>query len=198
MISLIDHNIGRILISLEERGLAENTIVIYTSDHGDWLGDHGMMLKGPMFYEGLLRVAMILKGPGIPVGKILEDPIANTDLAPSLLDWSGITPNDEMHGKSLKSLVENRASRDFAFGEWDLNPDHWGLDLKLRVVRTSRYKLTLEKNSGAGELYDLQEDPHETTNLFDRETTVRKELEDMIASRPEDQLKEPLVPSGLH
>ena len=72
MISLIDHNIGRILISLEENGLADDTIVIYTSDHGDWLGDHGMMLKGPMFYEGLLRVAMILKGPGIPSGSVLE------------------------------------------------------------------------------------------------------------------------------
>ena len=198
MISLIDHNIGRILISLEENGLADDTIVIYTSDHGDWLGDHGMMLKGPMFYEGLLRVAMILKGPGIPSGSVLEDPVSNTDLAPSLLDWAGITPNVEMHGRSLKPLVENRASRDFAYGEWDLNPDHWGLDLKLRVARTSRHKLTFEKNSGAGELYDLQDDPHETTNLFDEEPTVRKELEDMIASRPDDQLKEPLVPSGLH
>ena len=103
-----------------------------------------------------------------------------------------------MHGRSLKPLVENRASRDFAYGEWDLNPDHWGLDLKLRVARTSRHKLTFEKNSGAGELYDLQDDPHETTNLCDDEITVRKELEDMIASRPADQLKDPLVPSGLH
>ena len=156
------------------------------------------MLKGPMFYEGLLRVAMILKGPGIPSGSVLEDPVSNIDLAPSLLDWAGITPNVEMHGRSLKPLVENRASRDFAYGEWDLNSDHWGLDLKLRVARTSRHKLTFEKNSGAGELYDLQDDPHETTNLFDEEPTVRKELEDMIASRPDDQLKEPLVPSGLH
>ena len=79
-----------------------------------------------------------------------------------------------------------------------MNPIHWGLDLKLRVVRTPRYKLTLEKNTDAGELYDLQEDPHEITNLFDLSKTIRKELEDMIRSRPEDELSKPLIPSGLH
>ncbi|MEE3121883.1 MAG: sulfatase/phosphatase domain-containing protein, partial [SAR324 cluster bacterium] len=182
----------------EERGLAENTIVIFTSDHGDWLGDHGMMLKGPMFYEGLLRVAMIIKGPGIPSGVVSQVPVANTDLAASVIEWAGISSKYETHGKSLKSLVENRSSRDFAYGEWDLNPIHWGLDLKLRVVRTPRYKLTLEKNTDAGELYDLQEDPHEITNLFDQSKTIRKELEDMIRSRPEDELSKPLIPSGLH
>ena len=157
-----------------------------------------MMLKGPMFYEGLLRVSMILKGPGIPAGQVSEEPVANTDLASSVLDWGGISPAYPMHGKSLKSLIEKRSTRDFAYGEWDLNPDHWGLDLKLRVVRTSRYKLTLEKNSGAGELYDLQEDPYEITNIFGQAKPIRKELEDMIRSRPEDELSKPLIPSGLH
>ena len=65
-IALIDHGVGRMLIALEEAGLAENTIVIYLSDHGDWLGDHGLILKGPMHYEGLLRVPLIMRGPGIP------------------------------------------------------------------------------------------------------------------------------------
>ena len=178
--------------------MAQNTIVIYTSDHGDWLGDHGMMLKGPMFYEGLLRVSMILKGPRIPEGKIFGIPVSNTDLAATVLEWCGISAAYPMHGKSIKSLVENKSSRDFAYGEWDLNPNHWGLDLKLRVVRTTRYKLTLEKNSGAGELYDLQDDPYETINLFNQAKFVRKELEDMIRARPEEQLKQPLAPSGIH
>ena len=63
-ISLIDHNVGRLLIALEEAGIADDTYVIYISDHGDWLGDHGLILKGPMHYEGLLRVPMIIRGPG--------------------------------------------------------------------------------------------------------------------------------------
>ena len=62
-IALVDHQVGRILIALEELGLRENTIICYTSDHGDWLGDHGLVLKGPMHFEGLLRVPMIWNGP---------------------------------------------------------------------------------------------------------------------------------------
>ncbi|WP_415403870.1 sulfatase-like hydrolase/transferase [Tateyamaria sp. SN3-11] len=67
-IALIDHNVGRILAALEANGLADNTIVIYISDHGDWLGDHGLILKGPMHYDGLLKVPMIVRGPGVPAG----------------------------------------------------------------------------------------------------------------------------------
>ena len=76
-IALIDHSLGRILIALEQAGLAENTIVVYFSDHGDWLGDHGLVLKGPMHYEGLLRVPLIARGPGIP---------CNVFAGPALLD----------------------------------------------------------------------------------------------------------------
>ena len=199
MISLIDHNIGRITMTLDELGLSENTIILFTSDHGDWLGDHGMMLKGPMFYEGLLRVAMILKGPGIPENNICNYPVANGDMAATIMDYGEISSTYSMHNRSLRPLIEREdSSRDFAYGEWNLNPDHWGIDLKLRVVRTTRYKLTLEINSGAGELYDLQEDPYETTNLFEQAGAIRKELEDMIRARPNDELLEPLKPSGVH
>ena len=66
MISLIDHNVGRIMTALNEAGIADNTLVVYTADHGDWLGDHGLLLKGPIIYESLLRVGCIMKGPNIP------------------------------------------------------------------------------------------------------------------------------------
>ncbi|MGA1137955.1 MAG: sulfatase/phosphatase domain-containing protein, partial [bacterium] len=120
-------------------------------------------------------------------------------IAASALDWAGVSPELVPHGQSLKTLIDQpSATRDFAYGEWDLNPQNWGLDLKLRVVRTTRHKMTMEMNSGAGELYDLQEDPFETTNLFDQESKLKKEFEDMIRSRPNDQIREALVPSGLH
>ena len=199
MISLIDHNVGRILDAIASRGLDNDTIVIFTSDHGDWLGDHGMMLKGPMFYEGLLRVGFLIKGPGIPAGKVVGDPISNTDVAATLLDYAGVEPFYSMHGRSVRPMVESSStSRDYAYGEWDLNPEHWGLDLKLRVVRTKRYKMTVEVNSGAGELYDLADDPAETVNRFESDRVVRKELEEMLNERPSDELKDPLIPSGVH
>lgn len=201
MVSLIDHNVGRMLNALDDMGLADNTLVVFCSDHGEWLGDHGMLLKGPMFYEGLLRVGLLVRGPNVPAGKVLDDPVANTDLGMTFMDYAQTAPNYASHGQSIKPLLEtDTASRDFAYGEWDLNPDHWGLDLKLRVVRTQRHKLTLEANSGAGELYDLVDDPLETVNLFDDDgaATIRKELMDMIASRPDDCLQQPLIPSGVH
>ncbi len=198
MISLVDHNIGRIMTTLDDLGLSEDTIILFTSDHGDWLGDHGMMFKGPMFYEGLLRVGMILKGPGIPKNYICHDPVSNMDTAATLMDYADIPPTYSLHSKSLRPLIEQKGlSRDYAYGEWDLNPNHWGLDLKLRVVRTKQHKLTLELNSGEGELYDLKEDPHETTNLFEENVSFKRELEDMINSRPKDEIQ-PLQPSGVH
>ena len=69
MISLIDHNVGRILAGARRLGLPENTLVVYSTDHGDWLGDHGLILKGPMAYEGLLRVGLLVAGPGVPAGQ---------------------------------------------------------------------------------------------------------------------------------
>lgn len=197
MTSLIDHNVGRILIQLQKLGLDENTIVIYTSDHGDWLGDHGLILKGPMFYEGLLRVGCIVKGPGVPEDKVVEEPVSTMDLGATFLDYADAAPPRELNGRSLKPLVEKaNESRDFAYNEWKLHPSRTGIDLDLRCVRTKAMKLTLELGSGAGEMYDLSEDPAETRNVFDDPAYAkrRKELEEMIASRPADEveLREPV------
>ncbi|MDA8051079.1 MAG: sulfatase-like hydrolase/transferase [Rhodospirillales bacterium] len=201
MISLIDHNVGRILIALDELGLSGNTIVIYTTDHGDWLGDHGIILKGPMMYEGLLRVGCILRGPGIPPGAVVGDPVSTLDLAATFYDYAGISPNSALHSRSLRPLIEQKpgAGRDFAYNEWDLHPSRCGVALRLRTVRTRRHKLTLELGSGAGELYDLVNDPFEMDNLFDDEgvSAVRRELTDMIESRPNDVMPDPPEPVGM-
>ena len=187
-IALIDHNVGRILIALEEAGLAENTIVIYISDHGDWLGDHGLILKGPMHYEGLLRVPMIVKGPGVPAGKRVEEPVSTLDLGPTFCDYGEADPLLPQHGQSLRPLIEGEARRDFAMNEWDLLPTRAGVALSLRTVRTRRHKLTVDLISGAGELYDLQADPDEMENLFDAPAAapVKSDLMTMLERRPED------------
>jgi len=188
MISLIDHNVGRIMIALDEMGLAENTIVIYTTDHGDWLGDHGLLLKGPMHYEGLLRVGCLVKGPGVAQNKVVHDPVSTLDVPATLLDYAQVAPANDWHSRSLRPLIETDASRDFAFNEWDLLASRSGVALDLRTVRTRTHKLTLEAGSGAGELYDLRNDPFELDNRFDDPgvASAQAELVDMIQARPDD------------
>ncbi len=78
MISHVDHQVGRILDGLRQSGLADNTLIVFASDHGDMLGDHGLYLKGPMLYEGLLRVPMIISGPGIAHGQRIETPVSTS------------------------------------------------------------------------------------------------------------------------
>ncbi|MCY4179400.1 MAG: sulfatase-like hydrolase/transferase, partial [Litoreibacter sp.] len=127
-IALIDHNVGRILIALDEAGLSENTIVIYISDHGDWLGDHGLILKGPMHYDGLLRVPMILRGPGVPAGKRVDEPVSTLDLGPTLFDYGRAEALQTQHGATLRPLIETEdASREYAFNEWELLPARAGV-----------------------------------------------------------------------
>ena len=188
-ISLIDHNVGRILIALEEAGIADDTIVIYTSDHGDWLGDHGLVLKGPMHYDGLLRVGMIVRGPGVPAGKVVHEPVSTLDLSATFCDYAETEPLLTQHGQSLRPLLEtDTATREYAYCEWELLPARVGVGLSLRTVRTQTHKLTLELGSGAGELYDLVNDPHEMSNLFDDPAVaeIQEALTAMIHQRPDD------------
>lgn len=200
MIALVDHNVGRLLAALRDEGLADNTLIIYTSDHGDWLGDHGLVLKGPMFYEGLLRVGLLLRGPGIPAGQVVADPVSTLDLAATIGDYAGVGVEAAAHSRSLRPLVEARASRDHALSEWRLGPQRCGVALDLRCVRTRDAKLTLELGSGAGELYDLRDDPHECINRFDDagHRGLRDELMQRLASRPDDiidPLPQPVGPA---
>ena len=102
MIELIDDNVGRMLAALERTGQAANTLVIFTSDHGEMLGDHGLLLKGCRFYEGLVHVPLILRWPGqIPAGATTDALVELTDLAPTLLDAAGGEVPSHMAGRSL-------------------------------------------------------------------------------------------------
>jgi len=200
MISLIDHQVGRIRKALHEYGLDENTLVIFTSDHGDWLGDHGLMLKGPMAYEGVLRVGLVCAGPGVRAGQVVHEPVSTLDLAPTFMDYGKASSLGPLHGKSLRPLLAGEPqTRDFAYSEWDVAASRCGVELQLRTVRTRDWKLTLELGSGAGELYCLKDDPHEMDNLFGDAgvAAVQRELTDMIHSRPDDALAVPLQPSGI-
>lgn len=188
-IALIDHQVGRLLVALEDAGLADDTVVIFTSDHGDWLGDHGLVLKGPMFYEGLLRVGLIVRGPGVAAGRVVAEPVSTIDLAPTFGAWAGAGPGLAPHGQALQPLLAgDDAPRDCARSEWTLLPNRVGVALDLHCVRTRDAKLTLERASGAGELYDLHADPHEMTNLFDdpAHAALRSRMTALVDARPDD------------
>lgn len=167
-IALIDDNVGRVLNALTEAGLDESTYVIYISDHGDWLGDHGLVLKGPMTYEGLLRVPMIVRGPNVPAGAVVDQPVSTIDIGPTLFDLGNAEPLLAQHGRSLRPFLEgNEEVRNYAMNEWELLPNRVGVALSLRCVRTQTHKLTMDMRSGDGEMYDLVRDPEEMTNVFD-------------------------------
>lgn len=187
MISLIDHSVGRILALLSDRGLERDTLVVYTTDHGELLGNHGLYLKHPIPYEDLLRVTLIARGPGVAAGKVVDEPVSTLDLAATFYDCAGVSEPIALQGRSLRQLLAgSSATRDVAYSEWHVHPSRCGVDLKLRTVRTKTHKCTFELGSGAGELYDLANDPAEMDNRFDDpgHAKVRKELHDMMRARP--------------
>ena len=197
-IALVDHQVGRLMEALSDQGLAENTIVIYSSDHGDWLGDHGLILKGPMHYDGLLTVPLIMRGPNIAADTVCDEQVSTLDLSATFLDYGEADAQLPQHGSSLRPVLEQGARRDYALNEWELLPTRTGVPLSLQTVRTKTAKLTIDWVTGAGEMYDLNADPHELVNLFDDDTyaDLRSELTAMLKMRPDD-MRENQVQVGM-
>jgi arylsulfatase len=178
MIELIDENVGRMLDALERTGQLENTVVIFTSDHGEALGDHGLLLKGCRFYEGLVRVPLIVSWPGRFRGGLISDALVElTDITPTLLEICGLPVAERMQGRSLLSLLTGASNphhhRNHVRSEYYrvLNPDVPGRDdfkgTYATMIRDNRYKLVVYHGHEIGELFDLRSDPWEFQNLWD-------------------------------
>lgn len=170
-ISNIDHQVGRIMAALQEQGLARNTVVIFTSDHGDYLGDHQLLLKGPIHYRGLTRVPFIWADPAGANSACNENALASTiDIAPTILERAGVAPFNGMQGKSLLPLVEGgkAAVRDALMLEEEGQRVILGFDsrIRCRTLLADGCRLTIYDGAAWGELYDLAADPHELRNLW--------------------------------
>jgi|DewCreStandDraft_5_1066085.scaffolds.fasta_scaffold00532_26 choline-sulfatase len=157
LISLNDYWIGRILEVLERRGWLDNTVIVYTSDHGEMLGDHGLIQKST-FYEQAVRVPFIVRWPArFPQGVVAREMVELIDLPATLMDLAGATIYPACQGRSLVPFLEQpeRVEREAVFSE---------LNAQL-MVRTSRYKYVYRPDEEIQELYDLEADPQELNNL---------------------------------
>ncbi|WP_083521176.1 sulfatase family protein [Alicyclobacillus kakegawensis] len=164
MISLIDHHIGRLMQTLDRLGLTENTVVIFTSDHGDYAGNHGLWLKGPLHYEDVIRVPFIVSWPGhIPQNVQSQSLQSLVDLAPTLCDLCQIGNAPSVQGVSQLHTWMNphESVRNYCLIENRAEPAFY-----VKTIVDERYKLNYFLGRNEGELYDLQEDPHEFVNLY--------------------------------
>jgi arylsulfatase A-like enzyme len=171
MITMIDDAIGRILARLEALGLAGNTVVIFTSDHGDYMGDHQLMLKGPIHYQSILRVAFLWRDPTSPARGRRAALGSTLDIARTVLDRAGVAPFHGMQGQALLPEIARPGAlaREGLLVEEEGQRVYLGFPrrVRLRSLVTPRYRLSVYDGTTWGEIYDLKDDPHELTNLWD-------------------------------
>lgn len=180
MVSHVDHNVGRILDALERLGLRENTVVCFLSDHGDMMGDHWIINKGPFHMDGLLHMPFLWSCPGlIPDGEESEGLVSYLDFAPTILDLAGVAIPEGLVPAEREARNELPPWPGISFapqlrGEADspqdsvvVENDEDYLGLRLRTLVTDRHKITAYPPEEYGELFDLEEDPGEVNNLWD-------------------------------
>ena len=165
MVSCMDKYIGAILDKLDELGLADNTLVLFSTDHGHLFGQHGMVAKGAFHYDDLIRVPYIVRYPGrVPAGKRSDALQSLVDLSPSFLSTLGIAAPRAWTGLDQTPVWsgEQERLRDHCIVENRHEPD----TIHVKTLVTQRYKLTVYYQREYGELFDLQEDPGEVSNLW--------------------------------
>lgn len=172
MIELIDDQVGRILDALEKSGQRENTIVLFHSDHGEMLGDHGILLKGPHFYDCAVKVPLIVSWPGHFEAGLRSDALVElTDLPPVLMEACGFEVPRRMQGRSFLPILTGEADparfRDYVYSEYYNAMTGHDRAAHGTMYYDGRHKICVYHGRGEGELYDLQEDPQEFDNLWD-------------------------------
>jgi arylsulfatase len=172
-IAAIDDQIGLLLDTLEKRGMAENTVVVFTSDHGEMLGDHGLYTKS-VPYEPSLRVPLIMAGPGIAGGQVSETLVELIDLNPTVCELAGLPAQQNIDGRSLAPYLRGERT-------WHRTSVVSALR-HFRCVRTEHYKL-IENYNDVTELYDLREDPCELRNIARERRDIVRELTGELRTR---------------
>jgi len=200
MIENIDNQLGRIIRHIKMKGQIENTIIIFTSDHGELLGDHGLIYKGCKFFEGLVHIPLIFSWPGTyQNNKKTKALVETVDIAPTLLEACEIKIPYYMQGLSLHELLKGTKPIDYhkevvvtdfndSLGKGET--DHF---TQASMTFDGRYKLAVyHSHKGLGELYDLKEDPGEFDNLWNNRDFF--DLKNKLISRHLDVLMKTIPP----
>ncbi|MEK6645247.1 MAG: sulfatase-like hydrolase/transferase [Candidatus Firestonebacteria bacterium] len=167
MVSLMDKYIGEILNKLDKLGLAENTIVVFTSDHGHFFGQHGLIAKGAFHYEDMIKIPFIVRYPGkVPAKKESSSLQSLIDLAPTFLSICGINIPASMTGVDQKDVWFGK--RDKIREHIIVENRHEPTTIHLKTYINDRYKITAYYNRNYGELFDLKKDPQEINNLWNK------------------------------
>ncbi len=192
MVSCIDDHMGRLLSDLRESGQAKNTVVLFTSDHGDYMGDHRMIRKGVTLYEALVHVPMVAWAPGRLAARATDAMATNVDIMPTLAEFAGVDVPGHVQGRSFAPVLRGEAKThreevflehgdpgaplkpgDLDAAEYAALAEDSGPHLcatisrgRTKAVRTERYKYCVTPGD-VDELYDLREDPHELVNRAD-------------------------------
>ena len=163
--SYIDKAVGELLEKLDEKGLARNTVVIYTADHGDALGSHGGLVdKAGDMMEEVMHIPLVIRWPGAPAGTVCDELVSNLDLTPTVLEAAGIAVPDYMDGVGLSGLVHRESGcwrEDFMAEHFG----HFGIRAAQRTLYYKNFKYIATEND-VHEMYDLTADPFEKTNLI--------------------------------
>jgi len=168
-VAFVDERIGWLFAQLDRRGLWARTLVVLTSDHGEAFGEHGLWLHGKSLHEGLLRVPLLIAGPGVPAGRRIDVPVSLTDLLPTLCEWLSAPCGEETQGTSFAALLaggSDDAKGRVVYAGAPNDPSH-GID----ALIDGSWKL-VSKADGAAALFDLAHDPGE--------------LEDVAGAHPEE------------
>ncbi|WP_254762087.1 sulfatase-like hydrolase/transferase [Natrinema marinum] len=186
-VTMIDHQLERILDTLEKRGLAEETVVVHASDHGDFAGSHRQFNKGPLMYDDTYRIPLQVRWPGVAdSGATSNTPVHLHDLAATFLEIADVPVPQSFDSRSLVPILENGGDppanlewRDSTFSQY--HGDEFGL-YSQRMVRTDRYKYVYN-GPDIDELYDLEADPAELQNLIDHPeyADARREMRSRLA-----------------
>jgi arylsulfatase A-like enzyme len=204
MISLIDEQVGRVMATLRELGLDHHTVVVFTSDHGDMMGDHGTVLKGAMHFDGLTRVPFLWRDPALAhTGQVMDLPCGTLDIAQTVLARCGLAPFNGMGGISLLPWLNDPAhpapERPGVIVESEpvVLPHGRTRRYRLRSLVGSEWRLTLSNLPELCELYDLRADPLEQHNLWHARPAERGELCAQLLMALSEQADTSPLPSAV-
>ena len=152
--------------ALRQKGILDDTLILFTSDHGELMGDHGLLFKGPFLYDCLIKAPMVVQWPGVvPKGARYAQLTEHVDIMPTILDYAGIRVPYGVQGMSMGPILRGDSGAGRAFALTEFNCYDWGLNIK--TITSRDYKLTYYAGERFGELYDRNADPDEFVNHWD-------------------------------